>query len=127
MHLASLTPALASLASGWEVVVILGTIFLLFGRKRFPDLLHGLCKGFGEFKKATRDVSDGIAFDAGRSLGGIYGKTAAEALTPNNHVAELYDPSTFKKKESIHRKTKKLLTRLIAMLRRLKKWFKAGQ
>ena len=39
---------------------------------------------------------DQEAHDAGESLGGIYGKPAAQALTPDNQNAELYDPAAFR-------------------------------
>ena len=43
------------------------------------------------------------ASDAGRSVGGIYGKAAAQALTPDNQVAELYDPAVLGKEQSRRR------------------------
>ena len=45
---------------GWEVVVILAVILLLFGAKKIPDLAKGLGSGIKEFKKATREVTDEI-------------------------------------------------------------------
>jgi hypothetical protein len=56
----------------------------------------------GEFRKATRNLAEGLddgARDAGESLGGIYGKPAAEALTPDNRTAELYDPAVLRDSE----------------------------
>ncbi len=41
---------------------------------------------------------DEEASDAGRSVGGIYGKSAAQALTPDNQVAELYNPAVLEEK-----------------------------
>jgi sec-independent protein translocase protein TatA len=43
---------------GWEVVLILAVVLLLFGAKRLPDLAKGLGTGIKEFKKATREVTD---------------------------------------------------------------------
>ena len=46
---------------GWEVVLILGAILILFGAKKLPELAKGLGTGIKEFKKATREVSDEIS------------------------------------------------------------------
>ena len=40
------------------------------------------------------------AGEAGRSLGGIYGKPAAQALTPDNQVAELYEPGVLEEERN---------------------------
>jgi sec-independent protein translocase protein TatA len=45
---------------GWEVVLLLAVVLLLFGAKRLPDLAKGLGTGIKEFKKATREVTDEI-------------------------------------------------------------------
>lgn len=45
---------------GWEVVVILAVILLLFGAKKLPELAKGLGQGIKEFKKATREVTDEV-------------------------------------------------------------------
>lgn len=45
---------------GWEVVVILAVILLLFGAKKLPELAKGLGSGIKEFKKATREVTEEI-------------------------------------------------------------------
>ena len=45
---------------GWEVVLILAVVLLLFGAKKLPDLAKGLGSGIKEFKKATREVTDEI-------------------------------------------------------------------
>jgi sec-independent protein translocase protein TatA len=89
---------------GGEIILILAVILILLGAKRLPDLTRGLGRGFYEFRKACKYVQEGLdeqAADAGRSLGGIYGKPAAEALTPDNHTAELYDPGAFQNQKSL--------------------------
>ena len=43
---------------GWEVILILAVVLILFGAKRLPELAKGLGKGIKEFKNATRDVTD---------------------------------------------------------------------
>jgi len=45
---------------GFEVVLILVVILVLFGAKKIPDLARGLGQGIKEFKKATREVTDEI-------------------------------------------------------------------
>ena len=70
---------------GGEIVLML----ILFGANKLPGLAKGLGQGLFEFRKCIDDESA----EAGRTLGGIYGKPGAEALTPDNQVAELYDPA----------------------------------
>ena len=79
---------------GGEVILILALVLILLGSKKLPDLAKGFGDGILNFRKAVDDE----ATEAGRSLGGIYGKPAAEALTPENHVAELYDPAVLEDK-----------------------------
>jgi sec-independent protein translocase protein TatA len=93
--------------SGWgqgEIVLILALVLSLFGARRLPGLRRGLRLGIREFRRATREVTgeiDAAASEAGRGVGGIYGRTAAEALTPDNRVAELYDPAVLRGKTKL--------------------------
>ena len=41
---------------GWEVILILAVVLILFGAKKLPELAKGLGQGIKEFKKATTDV-----------------------------------------------------------------------
>ena len=52
---------LAALLGGWEIVLILAVVLILFGAKKLPELAKGLGQGIKEFKKATRDVTDEIS------------------------------------------------------------------
>jgi sec-independent protein translocase protein TatA len=45
---------------GWEILVILCIILVLFGGKRLPELARNLGKGINEFKKASQNISDEI-------------------------------------------------------------------
>ncbi len=45
---------------GWEVVLILAVVLILFGAKKLPELAKGLGKGIKEFKNATREVTEEI-------------------------------------------------------------------
>ena len=68
--------ALFNLGVG-EIILVLALPLILFGAKRFCD--------------------------PGESVGGIYGKRAAEALTIDNQVAELYDPEALRDQEQTDR------------------------
>ena len=48
----------AGFIGGWELVLILVVVLVLFGAKKLPELAKGLGQGIKEFKKATREVSD---------------------------------------------------------------------
>ena len=88
MFVATPNPLLiATFFGGWEVVLMLGVVMILFVAKRLPEIMSGLRSGLSEVHREL----GGQAHDAGKSAGGIFGKPAAEALTPDNHTAELYD------------------------------------
>ena len=40
---------------GWEVILILAVVIVLFGARKLPELAKGLGQGIREFKKAARD------------------------------------------------------------------------
>ena len=94
---------------GAEIVLLLAVVLIFFGAGKLPDLAKGLWQGPFKFRKAIDDEST----EAGRSLGGIYGKITAQALTTDNQVAELYDPSVFEN-DSERQKRRNLLLRLLA-------------
>jgi sec-independent protein translocase protein TatA len=48
----------AGILGGWEIVLILAVVLLLFGARKLPELAKGLGQGIREFKKASRDVID---------------------------------------------------------------------
>jgi sec-independent protein translocase protein TatA len=50
----------AAMLGGWEIVLILAVVLILFGAKKLPELAKGLGTGIKEFKKATREVTDEI-------------------------------------------------------------------
>lgn len=49
---------LAAFFGGWEIVLILAVVLILFGAKKLPELAKGLGTGIKEFKKATREVTE---------------------------------------------------------------------
>ena len=51
----------AGMLGGWEIILILAVVLILFGAKKLPELAKGLGSGIKEFKKATREVTDEIS------------------------------------------------------------------
>lgn len=46
------------LPGGWEWIIIVLAILLLFGGRKIPELMKGLGQGMSEFKKARSEASD---------------------------------------------------------------------
>ncbi len=44
----------AGMIGGWQIVIIIAVILLLFGGRKIPELLRGLGKGISEFKKGIQ-------------------------------------------------------------------------
>ena len=107
---------------GGEIILILLMVLMLVGARNWPELGRGLRRGIFEFRKASKEVTDEIdeaASEAGRSVGGIYGQRAAQALTPDNQIAELYNPAVFQNRLRPRRFWKvRILMRLWWWLRR---------
>ena len=40
---------------GWEIILIIAVLLLLFGGKKIPELMKGLGSGIKEFKNAAKD------------------------------------------------------------------------
>ena len=51
---------IAGFFGGWEIVLILAVVLILFGAKKLPELAKGLGQGIKEFKKATTEVTNEI-------------------------------------------------------------------
>jgi sec-independent protein translocase protein TatA len=43
--------AVFAMLNGWEIVVILAVVLVMFGAKRLPELARGLGEGVREFRK----------------------------------------------------------------------------
>lgn len=54
-----------SMPGGFEMVIIVLVILLLFGAKRIPELARGIGQGINEFRKASDDIKKEI--DKGKS------------------------------------------------------------
>jgi len=46
------------LPGGWEWIIIVLAILLLFGGRKIPELMKGLGQGMSEFKKARNEASE---------------------------------------------------------------------
>ncbi len=45
---------------GYEWILIILALLLLFGGKKIPELMKGLGKGMNEFKKAKKEVEEAV-------------------------------------------------------------------
>ena len=45
---------------GWEWIIILVVVLLLFGGKKIPELMKGVGKGIKGFKQGLKEVEDEI-------------------------------------------------------------------
>ena len=44
--------------SGWELIVIVLVVVLLFGGRKIPEMMKGLGQGLKEFKKARNEEDE---------------------------------------------------------------------
>lgn len=51
---------LLAMLNGWEIVVILAVVLILFGAKRLPELARGLGQGIREFKKSSSEAAQDL-------------------------------------------------------------------
>ncbi|MDR0547354.1 MAG: twin-arginine translocase TatA/TatE family subunit [Dysgonamonadaceae bacterium] len=45
---------------GWEWIIILAAILLLFGGKKIPELMKGIGKGIKGFKDGLKDIEEDV-------------------------------------------------------------------
>lgn len=51
---------LIGMPGGWEIIIILFVILLLFGGRKIPELMRGLGKGIREFNDARSNIEKEI-------------------------------------------------------------------
>jgi sec-independent protein translocase protein TatA len=56
---------LAGMLGGWEIVLTVAVVIILFGAKKLPPLARGMSDGLQEFRRASREVTDEIRRSAG--------------------------------------------------------------
>ena len=59
MTIFNIIPAIG-MPSGWEWIIILIVVLLLFGGKKIPELMRGLGKGVESFKDGIKEAKDEI-------------------------------------------------------------------
>lgn len=60
MHNLAIIPMLLNNLGGWEWIIILIVILLLFGGKKIPELMKGLGKGVKSFKQGMNEMKEEI-------------------------------------------------------------------
>lgn len=48
-------PVLANLLQPWHIIILVAVIILFFGGTKIPELMKGVGKGMGEFKKGLEE------------------------------------------------------------------------
>lgn len=83
---------------GYEIVLIIVAVLILFGGKKIPELAKGLGKGVKEFKDATEDINlKEDLKDIASEVGDL--KDSVDKVNPKNAVDNLKKPfKTTKKK-----------------------------
>jgi phosphatidylglycerophosphatase A len=76
---------LGSAFNGWELVLILAVVLILFGAKRLPKLSAGMRNGLFHFRKATEEVAEELLQE--KESGLVY-----EAFTTDNRTSEFAYP-----------------------------------
>jgi len=78
---------LAGFLGGWEWLIVILAVLLLFGAKRIPELAKGLGSGIKEFKKAAKEVTDEV-------------QNAGESTPPAKSVTNAQPPATVAQSKS---------------------------
>ena len=81
---------------GWEIMIVILVVLILFGAKRIPELAKGLGTGIKEFKKAAREVTEEVQ-NAGEIDNAPPAKPGANGQQPPSTVSQ---SQTSKKQES---------------------------
>ena len=83
---------------GYEIVLIIVAVLLLFGGKKIPELARGLGKGVKEFKDATEDVDlkENLK-DIASEVGDL--KDSVDKVNPKKALDDLKEPFKSTKKK----------------------------
>ncbi len=73
---------------GWELVLIIVVIVLLFGGKKIPELAKGLGKGIKDFKKAMNEDDEPQAKVEQKEAKELENKTTNEQATSQTQSKE---------------------------------------
>jgi sec-independent protein translocase protein TatA len=77
---------------GWEIILILAVVLILFGAKKLPELAKGLGTGIKEFKKATREVTDEVQKAADDTSAPPNKSTTKDASQPAQTISQSSPP-----------------------------------
>ena len=58
MNTALIIPLFIGNLRGWQLIIVVLVILLLFGGKKIPELMQGLGKGIQMFKKGMADAKE---------------------------------------------------------------------
>ena len=61
-----LSVLLLFMPQGWEWIIILVVVLLLFGGKKIPELMKGIGKGVRGFKDGLKEIEDEINDDSSK-------------------------------------------------------------
>ena len=82
----------ASMLGGWQVILIIALVVIVFGGKKIPELAKGLGLGIKEFKKAAKEVTDEVQ-KAGEETPAQQTKTVANGQSqPASTVSQSSNP-----------------------------------
>jgi hypothetical protein len=115
---------------GTGELCLISVIIALLCINRRPDIFCGLAMGLRRFRDELRRLTSGFdqgSEDAGRSLGGILGKPAAQAITADNQVAELYEPTALKNESPSEKKARRQFKALLTIFLRFVRWLASGR
>jgi len=82
---------LAAFLGGWEWLVVVLAVLLLFGAKRIPDLARSLGQSIREFKKGAREVTDEIQ-NAANETPAQADKSAKKGPPPDQTISQSSNP-----------------------------------
>lgn len=60
MYIIAFTPLFIGNLRGWQLIIVLLVVLLLFGGKKIPEMMRGLGKGINAFKQGLNEARDEI-------------------------------------------------------------------